>query len=100
MGKKPIKVSRPWIKEKVAFERDNSNQEIYNSWKWRKFSKQHKLLNPLCVQCDKDGLVTVGTVADHIVPINKGGTVFEKENIQTLCESCHNRKSASERGMG
>lgn len=35
--------------------------------------------------------------ADHIVPLAKGGG-WSLENGQCLCESCHNRKTATEDG--
>jgi 5-methylcytosine-specific restriction enzyme A len=100
MPKQPEKINRPWVKQRKPFERERSNEGFYNSWSWRKFAKQYKDANPLCVHCEANGVITPGTVADHIIPINKGGEKFNENNIQTLCESCHNRKSAGERGMG
>jgi len=35
---------------------------------------------------------------DHIVPIFLGGSEFDKENLQTLCEECHKKKTARDRG--
>lgn len=32
-----------------------------------------------------------------LVPINKGGAALDLRNLQSLCNSCHNRKSARER---
>lgn len=34
---------------------------------------------------------------DHILPISQGGT-HDSENLQLLCERCHNRKTANEDG--
>jgi 5-methylcytosine-specific restriction endonuclease McrA len=33
---------------------------------------------------------------DHITPLADGGAPFDHENLQPLCASCHNRKSAME----
>lgn len=33
---------------------------------------------------------------DHIIPIAKGGAELDAKNIQTLCRSCHDAKSATE----
>lgn len=101
MAKKPDKIVRSWVPQRKAFEREKSNQGFYNSWPWRKFAKRFKEKNPLCVECEKNNLVVAGTVVDHIVPINAGGDKLEESNCQTLCESCHNRKSSNEsRGYG
>lgn len=102
MAKSPKKIDRVYIPERKAFERANSNTEFYNSWKWRKFRKSFLMRNPLCKHCAEAGVDTVATVADHIVPINKGGETLNKNNLQPLCEYHHNKKSGSEasRGMG
>jgi 5-methylcytosine-specific restriction endonuclease McrA len=102
MAKQPDKVIRNWIKVSKPFERNAyNNTEIYNSWKWRKFASRYKKNNPLCAECDKNNIASSVKVADHIKPINAGGEVYNEENIQSLCEKCHNRKSANEsRGYG
>lgn len=102
MASKPQKVKRSWAPERKPFERNvQSNNEIYNSWKWRKFAKRYKENNPLCVECEKIGIIVSVKVADHITPINEGGEVYNEANIQSLCEKCHNRKSSHEsRGYG
>lgn len=53
-------------------------------------SGQHSL----CASTDSE---TLGTVVDHIVP-HRGNQVlmWDENNLQTLCLTCHNRKSASE----
>jgi len=43
--------------------------------------------------CRTEGCGNPSTVADHIVPLEQGGeNTFE--NLQGLCASCHNRKTA------
>lgn len=101
MAEKPKKIVRSWVPQRAAFERENSNQDFYNSWPWRKFAKRYKQNNPLCVECEKKGLVVAATVVDHPIPINAGGARLSEDNAQSLCESCHNRKSSNEsRGYG
>lgn len=101
MAKKPDKIVRSWVPQRVAFERENSNSDFYNSWPWRKFAKRFKQNNPLCVECLKKELVVPVKVIDHIVAINAGGAKLDESNCQSLCESCHNRKSSNEsRGYG
>ncbi len=76
--------------------RTNPNQELYNSTRWRKTSKAGLKAEPLCRKCAKEGRVKAGRLRDHIVPYNEGGDFWDTDNHQTLCDSCHNKKSASE----
>jgi 5-methylcytosine-specific restriction protein A len=98
MAQSPKKIQRSYVPEYKAFERNNDNSDFYNSWPWRKAAKRFKDNNPICVECDKIGIVTKVKVVDHILPINKGGERLDEANFQSLCESCHNKKSASEKG--
>lgn len=101
MANAPKKIVRSWVPQRAAFERENGNKEFYNSWPWRKKSKSYREEHPLCVVCEREGLVVQARVVDHIVSINKGGDKFDDDNLQSLCDSCHNRKSSHEsRGMG
>jgi 5-methylcytosine-specific restriction enzyme A len=51
--------------------------------------------NPLCVACERVGLVTAATERDHIIPLADGGS-DTAENTQQLCNECHRKKSADE----
>lgn len=54
----------------------------------------------LCEECHRRDILNVGTVADHIIPLSKGGT-WEYSNGQWLCKPCHDRKTVKEsRGAG
>lgn len=96
MAKQPNKITRPWVRERKPFERDNSNDSFYNSRGWRNLRKNFLINNPLCVACDTIGVVTIATVADHIQPINRGGERLDVANLQPMCARCHNSKSANE----
>lgn len=100
MASKPNKVVRSWVPQRAAFEREKDNSSFYNSWVWRKFAKRFKQNNPLCVECEKKDLVVPVKVVDHIVRINAGGAKLDEANCQSLCESCHNRKSSNESRSG
>ncbi len=51
---------------------------------------------PLCAECLKRGLATRATQRDHIKPLEEGGTDTD-DNVQGLCEPCHEAKSKAER---
>jgi 5-methylcytosine-specific restriction protein A len=49
----------------------------------------------LCQECKRNGLVSLGVVVDHIVPLEDGGS-DESNNKECLCKSCHDAKTAYE----
>ena len=61
------------------------------------FLKQH----PLCAICETEGRITPATLVDHRVP-HRGNMVFfwDQTNWQSLCPSCHSRKTRAEGGGG
>jgi len=63
---------------------------FYSSKAWQRLRLRQLLYAPLCGWCGAPA-----TVADHIKPIEQGGAVFDCDNLQSLCERCHNRKRAT-----
>lgn len=104
MATKPIVKKKPWHGERKPFEREKGNQDFYNSSKWRKTSKAFRMLNPLCVECERNGKVSASNVADHIrglgFLLKKDMDPYDHKELQPLCSSCHNRKSGSESKNG
>ena len=74
---------------------NRGNQSLYNDSKWRKYSLSLRKKNPLCSICLEQGRTTPCAVVDHIIPIDKGGSFWDKDNHRCLCHKCHNKKSAS-----
>lgn len=69
---------------------------FYQSKDWRVLRAAVLRESPLCVVCKaKDHLIAAGVV-DHVVPLKDGGARFDRANLQPLCVSCHNRKTARE----
>lgn len=62
---------------------------------------RHQLFrdHPLCRQCEREGRFRRATVRDHVIPLAEGGT-DEPDNIQGLCDECHELKSARESARG
>ena len=61
--------------------------------RWRRLRLVVLARDPVCMICHRDA----AWHADHIVPKSRGGT-DDLENLQGLCESCHNRKTPTEDG--
>lgn len=77
--------------------RPNFRQRGY-SWEWSKYSLRFRQENPLCAECLKQDRVTAATCVDHIVPHKGDMELFwNPGNHQSLCEKCHNTKSAKEK---
>lgn len=64
--------------------------------RWRKVRKKKLALDPLCEHCKLRGRTTPATDVDHVVPLNRGGAGYAMSNLQSLCRSCHNRKTRSQ----
>lgn len=49
---------------------------------------------PFCQdpECREPVTASNPLTADHIVPVSKGGAVFERSNLQTLCRIANSRK--------
>lgn len=45
-----------------------------------------------CVKCGSEGSCGI----DHIIPHSKGGHPFDPDNLQRLCDDCHNEKGVSQ----
>lgn len=54
--------------------------------------------NYTCVACLAEDRVTEATDVDHIIAIAKGGDRLSLKNLQSLCASCHSKKTAREDG--
>jgi len=69
---------------------------FYKTSFWVKTRAAFLRANPLCVECSKRGLLVPSQAVDHILPIKMGGHRTDPANLQALCISCHNAKTARE----
>ena len=90
------KVNRKWV-IKSSGKRLRDDSKFYNSYKWRKFRKNYIMNNPVCVMCEREGIIREADVVDHIIPIRQGGKRFDKNNLQSLCKRHHDVKSGKDR---
>lgn len=78
------------------YERDSFSKTFYNTPRWRETKKRKLTISPFCEECRKNGTIVKATMVDHITPIKQGGDAFALDNLQSLCWSCHSRKSVEE----
>lgn len=51
--------------------------------------------NPLCVNCERNGVTRLAAERDHIIPLFEGGT-DDLSNTTGLCKPCHQAKTQAE----
>ena len=69
---------------------------FYQSRQWRVVRAAFLREHPLCGLCSARGGLIPARVVDHVVPVKDGGARYLASNLQALCVSCHNRKTARE----
>ena len=63
--------------------------------RWQKARARFLASHPLCVTCQAAGRVVAATVVDHKIPHRGDQDIFwQVSNWQSLCQYCHNKKSA------
>lgn len=71
---------------------------------WRVLKERQLRRQPLCEECLKEKDMVVAEEVDHIKPHRGDWRLFiDPNNLQSLCASCHSRKTAKEnaaRGKG
>jgi len=73
----------------------------YNTARWRALRSWRLATEPLCRMCQGSGLVTAGTVVDHVEPHRGDETMFfDPENTQSLCKPCHDGAKQSQERRG
>lgn len=80
--------------------RESSSQRGYG-WKWQKTSNARLVKHLWCVDPYKvHELQEPATLTDHIIPVTgpRDPRFWDSKNWQSLCDSCHGRKTASEDG--
>ena len=67
--------------------------------KWGKARLQFLAEHPFCVDCEREGAMTLANEVDHIVPHGGKALAFwNRANWQALCKPHHSRKTATEDG--
>ena len=69
---------------------------VYDLARWDKIRIQVIREERFCRACLKKGIEELGREVDHIIPVERGGAAFARQNLQLLCHTCHSRKTLAE----
>ena len=92
--KKPV-AREPYHRAKVRHQR-LTDDKFYHTTRWRKLRRMKLNKTPNCEECERKGVTRAATEVDHIIPIAYGGSELAMGNLQSLCHSCHSRKTMTE----
>lgn len=82
----------------AAQSRKSASARGYDA-RWRKLRKAFLDANPVCVKCLEKNVYEQAVDVDHIQPHRGDDTLrLDWSNLQSLCKSCHGRKTATEDG--
>ena len=78
-------------------DRHDHDNKVYGNTAWRKLRRIKLNNNPLCEICLSNDIVVPATQVDHIIPVSKQSELqYVYENLQSLCETCHSKKTREE----
>lgn len=98
---KPLKVvgtvRQPKSGSKTVKEKQIANGRTLslNSSAWKRLRAHQLSLFPLCEHCSRIGLTNPATDVDHM---DNDPSNNSMENLQSLCKSCHSRKTNQDMG--
>ena len=74
-------------------EESRNRISIYKTKRWKQIRMIVIREQPICAT---PGCNSPSDHVDHIISIARGGAVYERENLQGLCASCHSKKTINE----
>jgi 5-methylcytosine-specific restriction protein A len=79
---------------------DHESQRLYNTWRWKRIRKAQLAREPWCADCLRDEIYMAATEVDHIMPHRGDPIKFYTGPLQSLCKTCHSRKTSKEIDLG
>ncbi|MGX7039486.1 HNH endonuclease [Vagococcus fessus] len=78
---------------KSRWKNKNDYMKFYNSKQWKMLREDVLIENfYTCSQCGREG-----NIGDHIIPVEEDWNKrLDKNNIQVMCQSCHNIKTRND----
>lgn len=80
--------------------KNRPGDRFYASAAWKAVRDARRLMNPLCQLCEAEGRTTAMWAVDHIIPRSERPDLeLDLDNTRSLCERCHNARTARDRAM-
>lgn len=74
-------------KEYEKYKRNPETRRRYGK-AWKRIRDSYAKQHPFCERCLSLGIITPTQEVHHILPLAEGGT-HERNNLMSLCSSCH-----------
>ena len=73
----------------------SKERRLYDTPRWRRLRRSFLATHQLCMLCSRMGRDTIASVVDHIQPHKGDPDLFwSVDNLQALCNDCHNSAKA------
>ena len=79
--------------------RDMASQGLYGTRLWKRIRERQLAKDPWCADCLRTGIYVSATDVDHVERHMGDKDKFFRGPFQSLCHSCHSKKTASETGF-
>lgn len=93
-GRCPEHTRQPWQSKPNAPWAGGSTR------RWRTERRRHLHGNPLCTECQREGHIGLATTVDHIHNLAAGGPMWDRANLQSLCQRHADAKNRRESAAG
>jgi len=70
-----------------GMDRATIHRTVYNTRRWQALRADHLARHPLCARCTR---TIPAVIVHHRTPIRHGGDPWDPDNLESLCQSCHN----------
>jgi 5-methylcytosine-specific restriction endonuclease McrA len=72
--------------------------KAYKRKRWERLRERKLTEDPFCQcpQCQAEGRWRLADEVDHVVPVERGGGMFDWNNLRSMSKQCHSRKTLRE----
>ena len=86
------------VRQRRQQERRGSFRQRGYTVAWDRLRQLVLLEEPICRKCAAHGKIEGARTVDHVLAVSKGGAMFDRRNLQPLCDRCNVAKSLAEDG--
>jgi len=73
-------------------------KQVRSSARWQRLRRMKLRRNPLCEECQRNGVTREAREVHHRIPIRVNPHLaYVMDNLEALCVPCHRKREAEER---